>query len=49
MDDPVCDEAGRLSSGRPCVKERAGVDGKEDCDNCCFICNGGRTPALVLE
>ncbi len=27
----------------------AGVDGKEDCDSCCFICDGGRTPVLVLE
>lgn len=27
----------------------AGVDGKDDCDNCCFICDGGRTPVLVLE
>lgn len=27
----------------------AGVDGKADCDNCCFICNGERTPVLVLE
>lgn len=27
----------------------AGRDGKEDCRSCCFVCDGGRTPILVLE
>ena len=27
----------------------AGRDGKDDCRSCCVICDGGRTPILVLE
>lgn len=27
----------------------AGRDGKEACRSCCFICDGGRTPILVLQ
>ncbi len=27
----------------------SGPDGRQDCRSCCFICDGGRTPVLVLE
>jgi hypothetical protein len=27
----------------------AGPDGRQECRSCCFICDGGRTPVLVLE
>lgn len=27
----------------------AGPDGKKPCNSCCFTCNGGETPELVLE
>lgn len=27
----------------------AGPDGKDDCESCCYVCDGGRTPILVLD